>query len=170
MPELVYTCFALLSVVGALLVLIARRVMYAGLGLMLALSGLAGLYALHNAPFLALTQILVYVGGILILILFAIMFTRKAGVSTAKKPWLGVFAGLSMAALLAYALLPAILPFKKMVDTKSVSSDLALNATQEIGVQLLTTFLLPFELAAILLLVVLVGAVWLAARPHEEEN
>lgn len=170
MPEIIYACFALLSAAGALLVLTARRVMYAGLGLMLALSGLAGLYALHNAPFLALTQILVYVGGILILILFAIMFTRKANVQAAKKTWLGIFAGLSMAALLAYALLPAILPFKNLTDAKSTASAVDLNTTQEVGVQLLTTFLLPFELAAILLLVVLVGAVWLAARPQEEEN
>jgi NADH-quinone oxidoreductase subunit J len=170
MSELVYFFFVLLSVAGALLVLTARRVMYAGLGLMLALIGLAGLYALHNAPFLALTQILVYVGGILILILFAIMFTRRKNSLSPKKSWLGIFAGLSMAALLAYALLPAILPFQHTVPQAATASELSLNSTQEIGIQLLTTYLLPFELTAILLLVVLVGAVWLASRAQEVEK
>ena len=123
--------------------------------------GVAGLYAFMGADFLMATQLLIYVGGILVLILFAVLLTHKIkGLNVTNKS-----VGLPQGALLA--LIVAGLISKVAIETTWPlgPADAAPNPTSaKIGDAFLTDYLLPFELVSVVLLVALIGAVILARR------
>ena len=78
LPGLLFVAFALLSMLAALAAAFSKKIVHAAFGLMAAFFGVAGMYALLGADFLAMTQIIVYVGGILILIVFGVLLTGRA--------------------------------------------------------------------------------------------
>jgi len=140
------------------------------------LFGLAGLYVLALADFVAITQIVIYVGGVLVLILFAFMLSGKenlnyiAGqnnkfISIKKLP------GILLAALFLIVLVNVILKadanniawVKKSIELKNnIQPNAAM--TENIGVNLMTRYLLPFEAISILLIIALVGAAHLSRK------
>jgi NADH-quinone oxidoreductase subunit J len=123
----------------------------------------AGLYVLAWAEFVAVTQILIYAGGILVLILFGIMLTAKMGKRAMLVQHANEFSGAIVAigfvGLMVYAL-------KGQFDSTSLkNASLTKSDTIEtIGGNLMTTFLLPFEIAGILLLAALIGAAVIASH------
>jgi len=141
-------------------VALSRNVVYSAFGLMGALMGTAGLYAFLAADFLAVVQILVYVGGILVLTLFAIMLTHQiADVEISNRSVGRLPAGLIMGlvgGVMVFALLSA--PWKQVPVGDAVPT------TYGIGAEFLTDFLLPFELASVVLLTALVGAIVLSRK------
>lgn len=140
--------------------------MYAAFALFLTLLGIAALYVLAGADFLAITQLLVYVGGILVLLIFGIMLTRSPDKNATSQTPNRVrvesghrFGGLALGFILFGVLLTVLFQADFHQDTPLLYSHSTLHT---IGVELMTNHLLPFEIAGILLLVALVGAAYLA--------
>lgn len=158
--------FSILAIASALFILFSKNLIYAAFALFLAFWGIAALYVLAGADFLAVTQIMVYVGGILVLLIFGIMLTQKTNkqavsstpnrveILITREVW-GFLIGGGLFVFLAYVILSA--QFK--MNGEIISSK---STIKTIGVELMTSHLLPFEIAAILLLVALIGASYLA--------
>lgn len=155
-------------ILGSLGVVFFGRIIYSALLLGLVFVCVALLYLLLNADFLAAAQILIYVGAINVLIVFAIMLVNKPE----KKPivkqiTLGdVLAGFSVLGLFFFLLFTII--NTNWVTTKSLIPNLNTFASfsniEKIGIHFLTDFLLPFELLSVLLLVALAGAITIAKK------
>ena len=158
-------CFLILSAVvvsGSLAVVLLENIVYSAFLLGGVFMAVAGLYLLLNASFVAAAQILVYVGAVNVLILFAIMLVNKKeklnpieGLKTRKLISGGVCGGL------------LILLLRVSVTTKwniPGPASIGDEATERIGEHLFTDYLLPFELASILLLMAMIGAIVLARR------
>lgn len=175
LTAIVFFLFIALTLGGAATVLLTRNVLYAAYSLLLALIGVAGLFVFASADFLAVSQLVIYVGGVLVLVLFGVMLTNKPVRSSSaetdapserpnsilteiRQPWLamalagGLFWGLFR--LLASA---HFVMFERPLPAATTSID-------TIGRQLMTEYLLPFEIISILLLVALVGAGFLAKK------
>lgn len=159
----VFYVFASATVASAAVVVLARSLIYSAFALLFTFFGVAGLYLLLGADFLAATQLLVYVGGILVLLLFGVMLTHKiydldlrsevtqfgAGALIAA----GVFAVLALGAL--------------RTEWAVGSGRPPAPTTKEIGRLFMGQYLLPFEAASILLLVALMGAAMIVRRKKE---
>jgi len=157
---LIFEGIAALAAVG---ILIFRNVLHAALSLIVLLLCFAAIYILLYAEFVGVSQILIYAGGILILILFAIMLTvRLTGkplqVNTHNLPG-GILIAAGSLAILWYALGGISL---------SPTGPAAQDNTQAVGYGLMTDFVAPFELAGVLLLISLVGAIISASQPKED--
>ncbi len=151
---------AAFTVVCAAGVALSRNVVYSAFALMGALFGTAGMFAFLGADFVATVQVLVYVGGILVLTLFAIMLTHQISeVRVSNRSVAAVPAAVLMAAV-AGVLLLAIL----RAPWKTIDPNPAQATTYAIGELFLGRFLLPFELASIVLLTALVGAIVLSRK------
>jgi NADH-quinone oxidoreductase subunit J len=158
---LVFFVFALITVVSAFVVVFSRNILYAAFALLFTFFGVAGLYVLLQADFLAVAQILIYVGGILVLLLFGVMLTNKVisvdiktrSMQTVPALLVTVVVGGVIAGLFMYTWRGAAAPAPDMPTT-----------TVAIGDLLMTTYLLPFEVASVVLLVALVGAAMTSRR------
>ena len=158
--------FYALSVVclgGAVGVVVSRNVVYAALMLLVSLVAVAGVYILLLAEFLALVQVLIYGGAITIVILFVIMLTRAQDFRTLRDnpQWpLALVTALGLFALLAVALVSGA---PDETTRRSVSF-------RELGDSLFTQWAVPFEIASLVLLVALIGAIVIAREREEEEE
>ncbi len=168
--DVLFYVFALLTVVPAFLAMVvAKNIVRAAFLLMLTFWGVAGLYGTLAADFLMVTQLVVYVGGILVLILFGVMLSRRT--TRAELPVGGgaVLLGLLGGSALFILLLRVIRETPWRV-TETVASSPTLRSAIEgeahtpIGDLFLGKFLLPFEFISILLLGALIGAVILARK------
>jgi NADH-quinone oxidoreductase subunit J len=159
-----FAATALLAVAGGLLAVTTRHVVHAALWLVVALLGVAGSLLVLGAELVALVLVLVYVGAVVVLVLFALMLTRAPiGPDTehAVGPWRAVGAGLlgaAVAALLLSVLLP--LAGRDPVARTEVASS-------QVAGQLFGTWVWPFELLSLLLLVALVAALAVSRIPRD---
>lgn len=153
--------FGLLSVGSGLYIALSRNLINAALGLFVLLFGVAGLFALADAGFLAASQIVVYVGGILILLIFGIMLTRR---NLKQEPLTQL--SRQFPALLAVVVLAVLMSFVFLSENweKLPANPENASHTRQIGLHILSRYLLPFEVASVLLLVALVGAAYVARR------
>ncbi|KRE60971.1 NADH-quinone oxidoreductase subunit J [Nostocoides sp. Soil756] len=161
------TAFAacgVLAVVGGLLAVTTRHVVHAALWLVVALLGVAGSLLVLGAELVALVLVLVYVGAVVVLVLFALMLTRAPigpDRAHAVGGWRSAGAallGLTTAGLLATVLVP-------LADGSVRRADVA---SRQVAAQLFGTWVWPFELLSLLLLAALVGALAVARRPAAE--
>lgn len=168
LSDLLFYLIALVAIVGALAVAFGRNIVYSAFGLLLSLFGAAGIYVFISADLVAVVQLLVYIGGVLVLILFAIMLTSKIG--DAKRSNLAV--ALIPGGVL-FALLTALTVYLSLATPWGTVRGHGLPALRDpvlaptsarIGDALLTDFLLPFEIASVLLLAALIGAVIIARK------
>ncbi len=158
LTHLAFFVFGALTLVGALITVGTRNLLHSALGLVLALVGVAAIYFLLEAEFLAVVQILVYVGAIAVLILFAVMLTRglmTAGLPAFNGQWI---AAAGVALLFFFIFFFIAIGTHWPIKNFQVTTDL----TPKIGEQLMTTYVLPFEVASLLLLAALVGAIVIA--------
>lgn len=154
--------FEVVAALAALSLVLVRNVFYGALILVVCLLSLAAIYVLAFAEFVAVTQILIYAGGILVVIIFGVMLTAKI----AGKPLVvkhtnlmgGTLACVSMFILLLYFL--SSQKFFESGEDNIPATDTAINT---IGIGLMTEFVLPFEVAGILLLAALIGAAVIAS-------
>lgn len=148
--------FEVLAAVSAIALLLTKNVFYGALLLIVCLLSIAGIYILTFAEFIAVTQILVYAGGILVVIIFGIMLTSKiAGKALVvdNTNWFAaILVGLFFFVLLADLFLKQTFVLSDPV--KSVTE----NTIHTFGVLLLSDYILPFEISGMLLLITLVGA------------
>ncbi|WP_051102983.1 NADH-quinone oxidoreductase subunit J family protein [Hymenobacter aerophilus] len=158
---------ALLSALG---VVFAKNPVHSVLFLILTFFSLSGHYLLLNAQFLAAVNIIVYAGAIMVLFLFVIMFLNLNVDTEPHKPALAKIA----AAVAGGSLLLILVAALKDVLPTGVATGTAFNSqigmVDQLGLKLYTDFLLPFELASVLFLIAMVGAVMLGKRETGERN
>ena len=156
--------FALMTVVSAVIVVLSKNILRAVFALLFTLFGIAGLYLFLHADFLAATQVLIYVGGVLVLLLFGIMLTQKmveADVRSGKIQFIPTL--IAMGILFAFLLFVIFQTSWAPVSSSAAdSTQFGTGTTSGIGNLLMTEWLLPFEIASILLLAALIGAVSIA--------
>jgi len=160
MDALAFYIFAILSVGSAVGVVASKNIVRTAVCLLGTLGGVACLYFLLDANLLAVIQLIVYAGGTLILIVFGVMLTSQS-------PWVGFAATRAQvfgAGLVSILLAAGLMTLLLSVDwRKSPQAPLeASPKVAEAGRLLLTTYLAPFEVASVLLLVVMIGAAYLA--------
>lgn len=166
--QIAFFTFASITIGGAVYLLFTRNVLYAAFSLLVTLLGVAGLYVFAGADFLAVSQIMIYVGGILIMMIFGIMLTNKKKdqqkadqlnkilVSHHNRFWVAIVATL------------LFLGFLKIIFTANfqlVSKETHQGTTvQKIGVELMTNYVFAFEIIGLLLLAALIGAAYVAKK------
>lgn len=163
--DVVLGALALLTAAAGLLAVTSQRVVHAALWLVVALGGLAGVYLLLGAEVVALVQLLVYVGAVVVLVLFALMLTRAPTGPSARRDgpddldsprpvrWLAAVTGLATGALVTGALVATY------GAGAVVERDATRGAARPLGESLFSSWVLPFELVSVLLLAALVAAV-----------
>ena len=164
MYNAIFYLFAGITLGSAIIVVSSQNILRSAFALLFTFFGVAGLYVFLGADFLAATQLLIYVGGILVLILFAVMLTQRIGMIIRTNPSHSVARGLLATVGLLVLLLVVV--FRTSWQVKEVTEPLP--TTAEVGRLLLTDFVLPFEVVSVLLVAALVGAALLARKEEEE--
>jgi len=164
--DLLFYLLAGLTVAGAAGVALSRNILYSAIGLLVALLGAGSLYVFLAADFLAVTQLLVYIGGVLILILFAVMLTNRITDITVSNSSVGLFGGF----LLFLAVAPVLLAVALVTPWAAHAPAALAHTTEAIGDGFLTRWLLPFEVASMVLLATLVGAVVIARKEIKADD
>jgi len=168
MDAALFYIFAAITLAGALVTVTRRNPVHSALGLILSLLGVAGLFLLQAAEFLFVVQILLYVGGVMVLFLFVIMLIhleQAAKLRQYSRQW-----PVAIVALMA-VLIEIVVFVRAGVPNLPPSPAPRLNAdgnTERVADSLFYLFALPFEAASLLLLVAIVGAVWMARKKEVE--
>jgi NADH-quinone oxidoreductase subunit J len=153
---------AILLIGSALAVVLTKNLFHSVLYLALSLTATAGVFLALDAEFLAAVQLLLYAGGVVTIVVFAIVVTERLVGERITQTSRQLLTGF----VLAGALLLGLLRFLRGADLPIERPVIAVDVTRAIGQVLLTEFVLPFELLAVLLLVGLLGALYFA-RPEE---
>ncbi len=161
--DIVFYSFAFIALMGGVIVVFSRNIMYAAFALLFAFFGIAGFYVLLHADFLAITQILIYIGGILVLMLFGVMLTNNVVNVDIKTGTLQVIPAAILAAVVGGSLAGV---FYSTWSTTEAAPPAMPTSTPGIGKLMMTSYLLPFEVASVVLLVALIGAVMIARRKN----
>lgn len=160
MINIVFWFFVALTVISALSVVLNKNLIYAAISLLLTFLGVAAMYIFLWADFMAGTQVMIYIGGIMILLLFGIMLTHK--ITSVKISHTSVQRNIGAAVV--FALLLGLLWMVKITPWKLEVAHEPAQTVDTIGTLLMTDFLLPFEVASVLLLGALIGAAVLARK------
>jgi NADH-quinone oxidoreductase subunit J len=152
---------AAVTLIAASGVMFSRNLLHAVLFLILSFVGVAGFFVLLSADFIAMAQIIIYVGAIAVLVLFAVLLTPRSGRDN------GETSMVAPAVLLSVALFAIIVFVVYDTDWALVSESPNLTA-RELGNALLSTWVLPFQVASVLLTAALVGAIMLVRSAEEE--
>jgi NADH-quinone oxidoreductase subunit J len=170
LETLFFYAFALMAILGGVLTVTRRNAVHSAIALIVSLMGVAGLFLLQKAEFLFAVQIILYIGGIMVLFLFVIMLVNLDEAAKQRQfhnQWavaLACTAGVgALAAWFAFRGATSF-PWAVPVDTVPALSN---GNTEAIADVLFRHYLLPFELASLLLLVAVVGAVFLARKGKE---
>jgi NADH:ubiquinone oxidoreductase subunit 6 (subunit J) len=160
LTAILFYVFSMLTLGSAIFMVVSKNIVHAAFALMFTLLGVAALYVLIFADFLAATQVLVYVGGILILILFGVMLTTQGFTSNLKaltSNLLPVSALMTLvAAGMVFVFYTSTWPVGAMTEPSGTITGL--------GMLLLHEYMLPFQMTGVLLLVAIIGALLMATR------
>ena len=162
--EIVFYLLAIAAIVGAIGCVTVPNVVHAALFLIISLLAVAGFYVLLSSEFLALTQVLIYGGAIATIILFGLMLTRGGAQLPVVGPGGQWPAGLVAAGVIMIGLLTAVLDSTWPRDASKVT----LVPIDQIGRALFKDWLLPFEVASVVLLIALIGAVVISSAEEGE--
>jgi NADH-quinone oxidoreductase subunit J len=157
----VFYLFALITIGAAIVVVFSRNIVRSAFALLFAFFGVAGIYIYLSADFIAVTQLLVYVGGILVLILFGVMLTERQAKVDIKSGFVHIMPALLIVSALGGTLIAVLLGTDW---NKNAMPQVTNKTASRIGELLLSDYLLPFETASIVLLVALIGAAMIARR------
>lgn len=158
--DVLFYVLAAVTVAGAAGVALSRNILYSAFGLLMALLGAGALYVMLSADFVAVTQLLIYIGGVLVLILFAVMLTSRITEVNVSNTSFGLFGGF----LLFVAGAPVLLAVAVITPWSAGTPAALAPTTQAIGDAFLTRWLLPFEVASLVLLSTLIGAIVIARK------
>jgi NADH-quinone oxidoreductase subunit J len=150
---------------GGLAVVTLRNIIHSAIAMMVCFGSLAGMYLLLGAAIIAAAQVLIYLGAISVLILFAIMLTQ-AGDANIPAPfhrqvWFAALVAIATGVLIGWA---------AVTTNWGDNLQAAAVAIDRIATALFTTYALPFEIVSLLLLAAIIGAIFLARRPEEDER
>ena len=157
---LLFYVFAVLIIGSAAVMVFSKNIVHAAFALMFTLAGLAVFYGMLSAGFVAVTQLLVYVGGILVLILFGVMLTTRGYFEKMGVRKVNMVPAVLFSALVGVLLLYVV--FRTAWVLEPLGQDDAVITV--LGERLLTEFMLPFQVAGVLLLLAIIGAVLMATR------
>ncbi|HIA75414.1 MAG TPA: NADH-quinone oxidoreductase subunit J [Dehalococcoidia bacterium] len=163
MSVVFFTIAAILVISGGIGVVAARNIVYAALSLLIAMIGTAGIFLVGLAEFLALVQLLIYGGAVVIVILFSLMLTRIQDFEflTTNKQWpIALIVAMCLLGLLAISIL-----VEDSITTTMGSTDIT-----ELGLTLFSDWAIPFELVSLVLLIALIGTVVMVRRDNEEDK
>ena len=159
--------FGLMTLVGGILTITRRNAIHSALSLIVSLLGVAGLYLLQQAEFLFAVQVVLYVGGIMVLFLFVIMLVnldQAARQRQFNRQWLVALAAVALvAAEIAYFMYRGAGTIH-IADVPMPQTPAGLGNTEILADSLFGEYLLPFEIASVLLLVAVVGSVVMAKK------
>jgi NADH:ubiquinone oxidoreductase subunit 6 (subunit J) len=158
--DILFIIIAVVTIGSAAVVVLSSSLIYSVFSLLFTLFGVAIIYIFLGADFLAATQVLIYVGGILVLLLFGVMLTNRLYDLNLKTETFQFVPGLIIA-LLVFVCLAIAAVYTKW---HTVSVTPRIPTTESIGTLFMTDYLLPFEVASLLLLVALIGAAMLVRR------
>lgn len=156
----IFYIFAFIVILSSIIVVTARNIVYSAFALLFTFFSVAGIYVLLNADFIAVVQVIIYVGGILVLIIFGVMLTNKITNVEIKTESIHVVPSTIAVGILGGVLVAA---FTKMewLESEPIQYE---KTIVEIGKKITTDYMLLFELAGIILLVALIGAVMMARK------
>ena len=157
-----FWCLSAVLVGSALAVVLAKNLFHAVLWLALALTGTAGVFLLLDAEFLAAVQLLLYAGGIVTIVVFAIVVTERLVGERISQTSRRLAGGAAVSIVLVSLIVSAVMQRPLATVRAPMEEDL----TRQIGDTVLTRFVLPFELLALLMLAALMGAIYFA-RPED---
>jgi len=168
MMQFAFFVFAAITVAGAFYLLFTKNVLYAAFSLLLTLLGISGLFVFAGADFLAVSQIMIYVGGILILLIFGIMLTNNKNFQrTNLQPnkieveHHNLFWAVLVAVIVFLVFLKIIFNANFHIIGKKIHNG---SSIQQIGINLMTDYIFAFEVIGIFLLAALIGAVYIAKK------
>ena len=158
--NIAFGIIALVMVVAAIRVVTTQNIVHAALYLVLVLAGVAAQYILLAAEFIAITQVLVYIGAIVVLFLFGIMLTRaptgKMDDTDNEQRAVGAAIAVVLLGVMGYTLWKAF--------SNKQFNDLSVQTTAQVANSIFSTYLMPFEVVSVVLLAALIGAIVLARR------
>ncbi len=156
--QAIFYLFATIIVVSAVMVVFSRSIIYSAFSLLFTLFGISAMYVYLSADFVAVTQIVVYVGGILILLLFGVMLTNKI---TQERLLTDVF-NLVPSLIIMLGVMGALLYTFLYRAKWHTGEPRTTTVVEPIGYEVITNYVLPFEIVSILLFVALIGAAYIA--------
>ncbi len=163
LTQIVFYFFAALTVGSAAVVVFARSLIRSAFALLFTFFGVAALYVLLGADFLAATQMVIYVGGILVLLLFGVMLTHKLYDLNLKSETFQVWPAL----VAVFGVFSVLGTFMMRTHWHAGGEAPAAPTTAAIGELLMKDYILPFEAASVLLLIALIGAAMIVRRRSE---
>ena len=161
--QIVFLVLAVAAIGSAVGVVTSKNILYSALLLIACLFVIAGFYVLLEAPFLAAVQVLIYVGAIAVLIIFAVMLTEnlmRKQRAWNEQWWVALLVAVALAAVLLYVVVTA----QWQLSAAATPGD----AIAALGHSLMSTYVLPFEVASVLLLMALIGAIIIAREERKE--
>ncbi len=167
LQQIIFILFTAITLLSGLFCVTTRNMFHAALYLVISLFGVASMFAMLEASFLAAAQLIVYVGAVAILIIFAVMLTRGgAGTQPARRQF-NTQAGLAavVTVVTLFILLRGVPFFNYPMQVAAVPVDIL----TQLGQALVGDFVLPFEVASILLLAALIGAIYIARERRKSE-
>jgi NADH-quinone oxidoreductase subunit J len=161
-PTVIFFVLAALLVLSSLTVVFLRNVVHSAVALVTALLIIAILFVTLQAPMVGVLQVMVYAGAIMVLFLFVIMLLNPTALEQRRGAWWGL--GAILATLLGGMLVPLLSKGEPAGDP--VAATELFGSPEMLAKSLFNDFVLPFEIASVLLLVAIIGAVVLAKREH----
>jgi NADH-quinone oxidoreductase subunit J len=163
LSQIVFYCFAVMTVGSAAVVVFSRSLIYSAFGLLFTFFGVAALYVFLGADFLAATQMIIYVGGILVLLLFGVMLTHKLYDLKLKTDTYQIVPALVVMLSIFVTLLLVMLRTRWYPGGQREMGP----TTSAIGTLFMNEYVLPFEVASVFLLIALMGAAMIVRRRSE---
>lgn len=164
--EITLSIFVFAAFASVMVMLFTRTVFYAALALIVCLISIAGIYALLNAEFLAITQLVIYAGGVLVLILFGIMLTNRI----AGKPLITESNHTVAGVIIAFGMFLTLIIAYQQTSFNPIEPPTQGNHINQVGIALMSTYVAPFEIGGVLLLVCLIGAALMASSFKKNDN
>lgn len=186
----IFLLFGALTMGAGVWLALTKNIIHAAFLFFMVLFGTAGLFVFAGAEFLAVSQIIIYVGGILIVLLFGVMLTHKLREAKPETRIINVFPGLLVSGLVLAGLVFMVIRFDSISTGSERTMELTLsknihqnithhlqspatepvNDVETIGRQTITEYLLPFEVVSVLLLVALIGAAYISRKNKEVKD
>lgn len=162
---ILFYVFAAMSVISALFIFFTKNVLHAAVALLVVFLSVAGVFAISGAEFLSIVQIVVYVGGVLIILMFGVMLSSRTDLDhKIETSGFAYFYGVLVLLGLAIGLIYSLFLEKQGLFT----ADQSLVKVEDLGESLMTTYVFPFELIAVILLIALIAAMHIAARKESD--
>ncbi|HLX36094.1 MAG TPA: NADH-quinone oxidoreductase subunit J [Candidatus Limnocylindrales bacterium] len=162
--DALFAALATLLIVSAIAVVTMRDIIRCGLAMIVSFLALAGIYVILRAPIVAATQVLVYIGAISVLILFAIMLTQEKVAPTKL-----VFQTQAVPGAVAAIIIALLVSITALGTDWKASADRVRAATEQVASLLFSSYVLPFEVVSVLLLAAVVGGVFIAKKERRPE-